>query len=57
MSEKKHERTTRGFLLCWLKNIFSSTYRYQLQCELREHNRTLEYTISISILSLVTGLK
>src|SRR5688500_531207 len=35
-----------AFLLCWKKNIFSSTYRYQLQFDLNELNRALEYTLT-----------
>src|SRR5258705_6757566 len=50
-------RLTWGFLLCWLKNIYSSTYRYQLH-----HGATClrnideVYSTSQLYLSLVTGL-
>jgi hypothetical protein len=47
-----------AFLLCWLQN---NPHRYianQLQSQLNEHNRALEYTISfLSLISNSTGLK
>jgi hypothetical protein len=43
---EKSERTTWGFLLCWLKNISSSSYRYQLRFGLNEQSSATEYNIN-----------
>ena len=56
--DEQQLRTTWGFLLCWLKNIYSSTYRYRLY-----HGATFLRNDQLKFiqhqqfyLSLVTGL-